>query len=141
MLHSHLGVNITFRSSDMGSYMSALFDWQIPLGFIAWGADYLDPRNMLDMTWHSRPRGAQRQDWTHPAFDDLVDRAIAEPDPARRTEMYRQAEQILVSDYGGAFIYHPIGYGLRKPWVKGYATRPDGTVGSMVWDKVYIGEH
>ena len=140
MLRNHIGVDITFRSADMGSYMSALFDWQIPLGFIAWGADYLDPRNMLDMTWHSRPRGAQRQDWTHPAFDSLVDRAVGESDPTRRTEMYKEAERVLVSDYGGAFVYHPIGYGLRKPWLKGYARRPDGTVGSVMWTEVYIGE-
>ena len=140
MLRKHLGVNIIFRSTDPSSYMSAMFDWRIPIGFIPWGADYLDPRNMLDMTWHSRPRGAQRHDWRNLVFDNLVDRATGITDPAQRTELYKRAEKILVSDYGGVFVYHPIDVSLRKPWVKGYFKQLDGMVGKLMWDKVYIGE-
>jgi ABC-type oligopeptide transport system substrate-binding subunit len=122
--------------------MSALFDWQMNIGLLTFGADFMDPRNMLDMTWRSQPRGAGRQDWQNAQFDALVQQAISTVDANRRSMLYRQAEQILVSDYGAAFIYHPIGLQLRKPWIKGYKILPDGTVGRKFdFTKVYIAEH
>ena len=122
--------------------MSALFDWQMNIGLLTFGADFMDPRNMLDMTWRSQPRGAGRQDWKNAQFDALVQQAISTVDAKRRSMFYRQAEQILVSDYGAAFIYHPIGLQLRKSWIKGYKQLPDGTVGRKFdFTKVYIAEH
>ena len=138
MLRNHLGVKIVFRSTDPSSYMNAMFNWQIPLGFIPWGADYLDPRNMLDMTWRSGRRGMQRHDWVNREFDDLVSKAVGETDPDQRTKIYKQAERILVSDYGGVFVYHPSRVSLRKPWVRGYHRMSDGTVGDIIWNQIYI---
>jgi ABC-type oligopeptide transport system substrate-binding subunit len=142
MLKEHLGVDISIRVSDDSAYMSALFDWQMNIGLLNFGADFMDPRNMLDMTWRSQPRGAGRQDWQNPQFDALVQRAISTVDASQRSALYRQAEEVLVSDYGAAFIYHPIGLQLRKPWIKGYQQLPDGTVGRHLdFTKVYMTKH
>ncbi len=142
MIKEHLGIDLSIRAADDSAYMSALFDWQMNIGLLTFGADFMDPRNMLDMTWRSQPRGAGRQDWKNAQFDALVQQAISTVDAKRRSMFYRQAEQILVSDYGAAFIYHPIGLQLRKSWIKGYKQLPDGTVGRKFdFTKVYIAEH
>ena len=87
----------------------------------------------------SAPRGAQRQDWTNPAFDRLVEKVLGELDPARRLQLYQQAEEVLTTDYGGVFVFHQIGLALRKPWIKGYLRNPDGTVGLQLdFTKLYI---
>lgn len=140
MLKEHLGIDVTLQSSaDEASYMGKLYDWQINLGFIPWRADFQHPRNMLDTIWHSQPRGAQRQDWTNPAFDRLVEQVLGELDPARRLQLYQQAEEVLTTDYGGVFVFHQIGLALRKPWIKGYLRNPDGTVGLQLdFTKIYI---
>ncbi len=107
-------------------------------GFLRFVADYVDPRNMLDMTWHSQPKGAARHDWSNPAFDRLVEQAGSELNSDRRTQLYRQAEEILVGDYAAAFVFHPLTLGLRKPRLNGYTCYPDGTVGSIIYSNVYI---
>ena len=139
MVKETLGVDLELRSSDDTAYMNALFGWQMNIGFINFGADYLDPRNMLDMTWRSQPKGAGRQDWVNGTFDNLLQQAIQITDAARRTQLYKQAERTLVSDYAAAFVYHPQGLQLRKPWVKGYKKHPDGNVGRHFdYTKIYI---
>jgi len=140
MFKEHLGVDVNLQSSaDEASYMGRLYDWQINLGFIPWAADFQHPRNMLDTIWHSQPRGAQRQDWTNLDFDRLVDQALGELNPATRLRLYQRAEEVLINDYGGAFVFHQIGLALRKPWVKGYPRHADGTVGlALDYTKLYI---
>jgi ABC-type oligopeptide transport system substrate-binding subunit len=140
MLRENLGVDVTIRSADRTAYMSKLYDWEMNFGFLRFVADYVDPRNMLDMTWHSQPRGVGRHDWSNAEFDRLVEAAGAELDPVRRTQLYRRAEEILVRDYAAAFVFHPQNLELRKPWIKGYGRNPDGTVGSVVFTKLYIGK-
>jgi len=57
MLREHLNVEVTIRTADRTAYMSQLYDWKMNFGLIRFVADYVDPRNMLDMTWRSQPRG------------------------------------------------------------------------------------
>ncbi len=137
MLLNHLGVNVTVRTLDRTAYMSKLYNWEMDFGFLRFVADYVDPRNMLDMTWHSQPKGAGRHDWAHPEFDALVERAGAELDPDRRTSFYRQAEEILVGDYAAAFVFHPLTLQLRKSNLKGYSRDYDGIVGALMYSRLY----
>ena len=137
MLLEHLGVRVSIRTLDRTAYMSKLYNWEMDFGFLRFVADYMDPRNMLDMTWHSQPKGAGRHDWADSEFDALVERAGAELDPERRTRLYRQAEEILVGDYAAAFVFHPLTMQLRKSNLKGYTRYPDGTVGGLMYTRLY----
>ena len=137
MLLEHLGVNVSIRILDRTAYMSKLYNWEMDFGFLRFVADYMDPRNMLDMTWHSQPKGAGRHDWANSEFDALVETAGAELDPETRTGLYRQAEEILVGDYGAAFVFHPLTMQLRKSNLKGYTRYPDGTVGGLMFSRLY----
>ena len=137
MLLEHLGVKVTIRTLDRTAYMSKLYNWEMDFGFLRFVADYMDPRNMLDMPWHSQPKGAGRHDWANPEFDALVERAGAELDPERRTSLYREAEEILVGDYAAAFVFHPLTMQLRKSNLKGYTRYPDGTVGGLMYSRLY----
>ena len=137
MLLEHLGVHVSIRTLDRTAYMSKLYNWEMDFGFLRFVADYMDPRNMLDMTWHSQPKGAGRHDWANSEFDALVETAGAELDAERRTGLYRQAEEILVGDYGAAFVFHPLTMQLRKSNLKGYTRYPDGTVGGLMFSRLY----
>lgn len=128
MLKKQLGVDITIRSLDDSAYMNNLFAWKMNLGMLDFGADFPDPRNMLDMIWRSQPVGSGRQDWTNAGFDELIDQARVTLEPNERSQKYKQAEEILVSDFGGVFLHHPAGLRLIKPWVRGYLKEKNGTV-------------
>jgi len=93
-----------------------------------WCADYPDPQNWLSVYWRSDTTFAQRQGYANTQFDDLTRQADVETDPAKRADLYAQAQQILLNDIPAAFGYNTLNNYLVKPWVKGYMTTPqDGT--------------
>lgn len=138
MLKNVLGVDVVIRSADRTAYMSQLYDWKMNFGLIRFVADYVDPRNMLDMTWRSQPQGVGRHDWHNAAFDAFVESASSELDPMKRMRLYQQADDTLVKAYAAAFVFHPQNLELRKPWIAGYRRNADGTVGSVIYENLYI---
>jgi len=138
MLKEHLGVKVDIRAADRGTYMDHLYQWNMNLGILNFGADFLDLRNMLDMIWHSQPRGHTRQDWHNTKFDFFVDHAAAEMNPKIRGELYRNATEAMMKDYPAAFLFHGLALQLRKPWVRGYVVNDDGTAGAFHWYKLYV---
>ncbi|MBI4553632.1 MAG: hypothetical protein HY710_15310, partial [Candidatus Latescibacteria bacterium] len=141
MLKEHLGIETTIRTADRTMYMDNLYNWRMNIGLVVFVADYVDPRNMLDMIWHSQPQGYGRHDWANLEFDRLVEAAASELNPARRSQFYRQAEAILVKDYGGAFVFHPESLELRKSWVKDTKLDRTGKVAVFDFTRVYVARH
>ena len=119
MLADNLGVKVTIRNVDRGTYEMQMKDWAIPMSTTMFTYDFPDPHNMLSLVWHSRPRGYSRHDWKNNRFDKLVDMAVQEMNHEERMLLYDEAERILAEDAGGVFLWHPLDYQLRKPWVKG----------------------
>jgi peptide/nickel transport system substrate-binding protein/oligopeptide transport system substrate-binding protein len=117
-----LHVTVTVNNMEYSAYMTGLLarPTTVQFGAISYGMDYLDPNNMLGL-WKS----TGRQSWRSADFDKLVDDAASESDPAKRTEMYQEAEKILVSDVGGIFLDHRIQGDLYQPYVAGECFRPD----------------
>ncbi len=127
-----LGVTITVNNMVQKDYMAGLTarPTTIHFGAISYGMDYLDPSNMLGV-WVS----TGRHSWSNPEFDKLVDDAnVLVSDPAKRLQMYKDAEKILVEDVGGIFIDHRILGGLYQPFVAGDCFRKDAQgVGAWHW--------
>jgi oligopeptide transport system substrate-binding protein len=61
-----------------------------------WGADYNDPMTFLDL-WVTKG-DMNTVGYSNPAYDDLVKKAKAEPDPKKRSDEMVQAEKILMDD-------------------------------------------
>ncbi len=140
MLKEHIGISVTIRAADRSVYMNNLYNWRMNLGLIIFVADYVDPRNMLDMIWRSQPMGYGRQDWSNDIFDRIVIEAAAELDPAKRSQLYREAERVLVNDYAGGFVFHPDNIELRRPWVKGNELDRHGKPSPIDFTRIYIGK-
>ena len=138
MLLEHLGIRITFRSADYPVFTDAMFKWTIQLGLVPFFADFRDPKNMLDMIWRPGESGRARHDFNNPEFLRLLDAADNEPEVTKRNDIYRQAERILVTEIGAAFVYHPVQNTLFKPWIKGLKTNKFGGKTFVVTD-LYIG--
>jgi oligopeptide transport system substrate-binding protein len=89
-----------------------------------WCADYPDPQNWLSVYWRSDTTFAQRQGWENAEFDALVNAADVEPDPAKRMDLYMQAQRLLLAQYPSAFGYNNKNHYLVKPWVLNVTTTP-----------------
>jgi oligopeptide transport system substrate-binding protein len=121
-----LGVDIALDPIDSTTFTAITKD---PATFPllarqGWCADYPDPQNWLSVYWRSDTTFAQRQGYVNPDFDALVNEADATIDPAKRMELYAQAQQLLLADIPSAFGYNNKNHYLVKPWVKGIITTP-----------------
>ena len=44
--------------------------------------------------------------------------------PTWRFELYRKAERIIIGEAPWVFLYHPVSYVIRQPWVHDYVLNP-----------------
>ena len=126
MLKQNLNVDITIKVVESRAYRQAMFQWKIPMSLIQYNYDYPDPNNMLSMVWHFQPVGYGRHPWKNETFDQLVDKAAGEMNPARRSDLYDQAQEILSGNVGAVFLYYAKMASLRKPWIKGIKQSKSG---------------
>ena len=63
---------------------------------VGWGGDYNDPNTFFDMFMTGANIVATG--WSNPKYDNLIKEAANTTDPAKRTEFFKQAEQILLVD-------------------------------------------
>ena len=84
-----------------------------------WSFDYPDPQDWLPTVFRSTA-AVQHTGYRSAAFDGLVDRADVERDPAKRSELYRQAQRLLTSEAPAIFLYSTERRYLVDPRVRGY---------------------
>ena len=95
-----------------------------PLVFIlGWCADYPDPQNWLSVYWKTGAFG-ERIGYSNKDFDTLVDKADVETDPAKRMDLYNQAQKLLIAGVPVTMAWNNVNTYLVKPWVTGIKTTP-----------------
>ena len=120
-----LGVEVEIQQIEWATYLKDLdarrFQSYSGLG---WAADYPDPQDFIDILFYSDSE-TNHGAYSNPNVDSLVEEARAEPDPARRVELYRQAEEIIVDDAPWVPMWFSgERYVLIKPHIKDYRMTP-----------------
>jgi len=87
------------------------------LYLVAYVAEYPDPDDFLRATPFRR-----RNRWQNDAYDRLVEAGRHQAEPARRIELYQQADAILVEEAPIMPVYYDRGHMLVKPWVSRFPT-------------------
>ncbi|MBN2047400.1 MAG: peptide ABC transporter substrate-binding protein [Anaerolineaceae bacterium] len=130
MVSQNLGIEVQVSNKESKLFMDELNAHTLTFYMVSYGFDYLDPSNMLGI-WTSNGRHA----WLNEEFDQLIaDASSYTGDPAIRTEMFMDAEKILVEDVGAAFIYHQTPGQIYKPYLKGTELEPDNVgVAAIHW--------
>ena len=84
---------------------------------LGWCADYPDSNNWMNDVFNSASSSNYAK-FNNPDYDALVEEAASEADPARRQELYLEAEQILIDqDAAIAPIYYYTFVRMHKPWL------------------------
>ena len=112
-----LGITADLQTMDRPAFMTALRakPTQILWGYVSYGMDYMDASNLLSI-WHK----GGRHNYDNAVYDKMVaDASVLTSDPAKRTQMFQEAEKMLVTDAPGAFVYHELQAQLHKPYRKG----------------------
>jgi len=91
--------------TDWPLFTRRLADGRFSMFIYAWHADAPDPENFLFKLFHSKsPRNLTG--YANPVVDDLLSEARRQHDLARRIEIYRRAEQIIVDDAPVVPVWH-----------------------------------
>jgi oligopeptide transport system substrate-binding protein len=120
---NNLGVKVRLDPVEPTAYTALLKEEadKLPLIFsLGWCADYPDPQNYLSLVFGEGGIGAGRTGWKNQEFLDLTQRADKMPvDSPERAQLYKQAQEILVSDAPVVHTSFEAGEVLIKPWMVG----------------------
>ncbi|RMF00410.1 MAG: peptide ABC transporter substrate-binding protein [Chloroflexi bacterium] len=114
--------NITIENQEWAVYLKTLLpdspvEEKPNVYRLGWCADYPDENNWVNEVFNSKS-GQNYATYNNPEFDKLVEEAAIEPDPAKRKELYKQAEDIFIDqDTAIAPIYYYTYVRMYKPWV------------------------
>ena len=128
MWRDALGVNVKLSNQEWKVFLKTIRSKDTPqIWRSGWCLDYPDANNFVREVFavggssnpaeKGEPHGGVN--WKNEKFEELVKQAAVEMDPARRVELYAQAEQILV--YQDAVIlplYWYTSVSLTQPWIK-----------------------
>jgi oligopeptide transport system substrate-binding protein len=96
MWQQTLGLRVNYRGVERGAFRNDRKNGNFTIARAGWYGDYADPTTWLDLA----KTGDNNNDgkFSDPAYDALLDKAAAEPDPAKRFALLRDAEAMLVRD-------------------------------------------
>jgi oligopeptide transport system substrate-binding protein len=123
MLKQNLGMTMDIQLVETGAFFSGLFQRKYAMFITGWIADYPDAYDFLDVLFHSKS-ALNHGNVSNAQLDALLDAARVERDEAKRTQLYQQAEQLLVSESVVIPLDYARDYWLVKPYVKGVQRPP-----------------
>lgn len=125
---AEIGVDVEIVSYEWGEYLSRSReidrDGAVLLG---WTGDNGDPDNFLAVLLGCDGiENSNRAQWCYQPFEDLIQAAKVETDPAERTRLYEEAQVVFKDQAPWATIAHSVVYMPVRPEVEGYVVHPLG---------------
>ena len=114
-----IGVKARMAPYESAIHYAMLRKRDFEVTWAGWIADYRDAKNYL-MLFQSGTTDLNYGDYANPKFDALVARSDNEHDPARREDLLRAAEQIVLDDAAIAPGYLGVARNLVSPQVRGF---------------------
>lgn len=138
-----LGINVKLTNQEWKVYLETIRSPEATpqIWRLGWCQDYPDANNFVREVFSkggsANPREGGGVNWENPKFEELVVQAAREQDPAKRVELYAQAEQILVWEDA---VIAPIYWYTRVTVTKPYVQRTFSVLGGLEhiekWDIV-----
>ncbi len=142
MWKDNLGVNVKVVNQEWAVYLETVKGLDTPqIWRLGWCLDYPDANNfdreVFASNGSSNPTDADGNPagglmWKNDTYEQLVAQAAVETDPAKRVDLYAQAEEILVSTDA---VIIPIYWYTNLDLTKPYITRTYSSTGHEAYEK------
>jgi len=122
-----VGVNVSLQTMEWGAYLAKLRTKEQELFALSWMAGTEDPDMVMYPLLHSSqwtPVGPNRALYKNARFDTLLQQARLTTDQAKRAQLYREAQRILVDDAPWVFVDHEIQIAALSKRVQGFKLHP-----------------
>ena len=116
------GVRVTLVQRDASSMREAARAGQTDMALKDWFADYPDAENFLYPLLHSANKGVggNVSFYSNAQFDKLVSDSHREQDEAKRTELYKQADQLAYDDAPMIYLFFYKELYAVQPWIRNF---------------------
>lgn len=133
MWKTNLGINVELKNEEWAVFQDTRNNFQYSIARHGWIADYNDPMTFLDM-W-TTGNGQNNSGYANAEYDKLISQAKVELDDAKRTELLRKAEDMLMEDLPILPIYYYTNVLCIDQNVKGTYKSP---LGQMEFRDAYV---
>ncbi len=137
---AEVGIKARLKPVAWGPFLEAIRDPHTAQAFMTgWEADFPDPENFLDALLSRGEWGSNNDSFYYnPEFQRLIDDAKDETDRRARYALYDRAEKIAVDDAPWVFLYYPVTYVIRQPWLRDYEINP---MRPSRFERVWVAAH
>ncbi len=122
-----VGVNVSLQTMEWGAYLAKLRTKEQELFALSWMAGTEDPDMVMYPLLHSSqwtPVGPNRALYKNTRFDALLQQARLTTDQAKRAQLYKEAQRILIDDAPWVFVDHEIQIAALTKRVQGFKLHP-----------------
>ncbi|MEZ4254318.1 MAG: ABC transporter substrate-binding protein [Polyangiales bacterium] len=124
-----IGIPVDIKPVSFATYLTESGKrGRVPMALSGWNLDFPDPADFLDVLLNSSAihdvASENRSFYSNPELDRILNAARVEPDEAKRTALYREANDITAHDAPWVFIYNPIEFQVRQPYLRNYTVHP-----------------
>jgi peptide/nickel transport system substrate-binding protein/oligopeptide transport system substrate-binding protein len=134
------GYPITIATLDPGDLLDGLTTRTLQFWYVTWIADYPDAQDWLTNQFlpssHYNSGGVNL-----PAATTLMLEGDIMSDPARRTQLYNAAEQLLVTNVAWLALDQPKLWWETAPSLTGFRLDGRGMSALGVWQQAYLAQH
>lgn len=120
-----IGINFEIESLEWSVFLKDYLGKNFEAVVSGYSA-FADPHTPLDGTYVTG-RQNNFMSYSNPKFDELVAQGAQETDQAKRAEIYREAQRILLEDSPMVFLYAANEYEAMQSYVKGYVHYLNGS--------------
>lgn len=115
-----IGIELKVVASTWPQLMERIQNRQAQVWGIAWGADYPDAENFLQLFYgpNAQPGGMNGSYYQNKEFDKIFEKARLMEDSPARTELYKKLGRMVAEDAPVVMGAHRIAVTLRHPWIK-----------------------
>jgi len=121
-----LGVNLKLEKMANASMRERIGSGDFDIAIGSWSPDFADPYMFMNYWFDSKLQGlaGNRSFYENPVVDKLIRESAATNDAGKRTELYQQAEKIVLNDSVYAYLYQKSYTLPMRSAVKGYVFNP-----------------
>ena len=121
-----LGVNLKLEKLANATLRERLGTGDFDIAIGSWSPDFADPYMFMNFWFDSKLQGlaGNRSFYDNPVVDKLIREAASNNDTAKRTELYQQAQKIVLNDSVYAYLYQKSYTLPMRDAVKGYVFNP-----------------
>ena len=134
MWKTNLGVEIKLLNQEWKVFLQTVQEGDFDIARAGWVGG-VDPEGYLDL--YRTGSGNNHSKYSNPTFDTLFDQASSSPDPAKRMQLFQEAEKVIVDDAAFIPIYNYLRFYLLNPQVQNWRNNP---AMELIFQDVQFGE-